>query len=142
MVTSIPPHQRVKVDNLIVAGLWHGPTKPEIDSILEPILERISDLNINGILHSEIIIRPKLLMVVFDLPAKSSATNTKQFNGEYGCLYCLDKGEIAHNKRARIYPPTAEHLLRTLEQMKQWASMATDGKADAHCFICVWSEGW
>ncbi len=67
MVTSIPPHQRVKVDNLIVAGLWHGPTKPEMDSILEPILERISDLNINGILHSEIIIIPKLLMAVFDL---------------------------------------------------------------------------
>ncbi len=56
----------------------------------------------------------------------SSATNTKQFNGEYGCLYW---GEIAHNKRARIDPPTAEHLLRTPEQMKQWASMATDGKA-------------
>lgn len=61
---------------------------------------------------------------VFDLPAKASATNTKQFNGEYGCFYCLDKGQL-HN-RARIYPPTASNTLRTTECMKDWAIKAEE----------------
>lgn len=63
-------------------------------------------------------------MAVFDLPAKSAATNTKQFNGEYGCFYCLDKGEV-HN-RARIYPSHASHNLRTTKNMKIWATVAEE----------------
>ena len=58
-------------------------------------------------------------MAIFDLPAKAAATNTKQYNGEFGCFYCLDKGKI-HN-RARIYSPDEQHILRTSEQMRQWA---------------------
>ena len=86
MVTSIPPDERTKVDNLIIAALWHGPTKPELDIILRPVLDNISHLCEVGIPHAGAALRAKLLMAVFDLPAKSSATNTKQFNGEYGCL--------------------------------------------------------
>lgn len=37
------------------------------------------------------------------MPAKASATNTKQFNGAYGCTYCFHEGERFN--RARIYPP-------------------------------------
>ena len=50
------------------------------------------------------IVRGKLLMGVFDLPAKASATYMKQYNGKYGCNYCTDEGElIARNIGA--YPP-------------------------------------
>ena len=132
MVTSIPPHQRTRVDNLIVAALWHGPTKPDMEIVLQPILENISSLNRDGIYvqnskSQPVLLRPKLVMAVFDQPGRATATNTKQFNGEYGCFYCLDKGEV-HN-RARIYPPDASHTLRTQEQMKAWASVAqTTGK--------------
>ena len=58
-------------------------------------------------------------MGVFDLPARAAATNTKQYNGEYGCLYCLDKG--VYQNRARIYPPNGARTLRTTEQMRKWA---------------------
>lgn len=125
MVTNIPPNLRTKVDNLIVAALWYGPVKPLMDTILQPILERISKYTSEGIpLQSGLLLRPKLLMAVFDLPAKSAATNTKQFNGEYGCFYCLDKGEV-HN-RARIYPSAAPHKLRTTESMQKWATRAEE----------------
>lgn len=131
MVTSIPPHQRSRVDNLIVASLWFGPTKPNMNIMLEPILRNISSLE-EGIVvkqqhsTSDVIIRAKLVLGIFDLPAKAAVTNTKQFNGEHGCFYCLDKGEV-HN-RSRIYPPHDQHLLRSSHQMKKWAAEAERGK--------------
>ena len=124
MITSIPPHQRMRMDNLIVAALWFGPSKPDMKALLHPILENISSINIHGIAvpGSRRQIRMKLILGIFDLPARAAATSTKQFNGEYGCLYCLDKGKI-HN-RARIYPPDDDHTLRTSTQMKEWAKEA------------------
>lgn len=124
MVTSIPPEHRFKVDNMIVASLWFGPTKPNMYCLLNPILESIVAIRDKGILvqshsHSVHYLRPKLIMAVFDLPARAAATNMKQFNGEHGCLYCLDKGQI-HN-RARIYPPNDSHTLRTNDNMRKMA---------------------
>ncbi len=127
MVTNIPPQLRVKIDNLIVAALWFGPTKPNMDILFQPILKSISSLRRDGIslqsFRSQVaVLRPMVVMGVFDLPAKATATNTKQFNGKYGCFYCTDEGHVLNKER--IYPPTDPHVLRTTSQMKTWASMA------------------
>ena len=63
-----------------------------------------------------------LLCAVFDLPARSKALNMKQFNGEYGCLYCYDKGKIYN--RARIYRPDVAHNLRTNKEFEDLAKKA------------------
>ncbi len=121
MITNIAPHQRTRMDNLIVAGLWFGPTKPNMDILLQPILKNVSSVSTQ---KSGVCLQPFVLMGVFDLPAKASATNTKQYNREYGCFYCLDKGHICN--QARTYPPTDSHTLRTTEQMKAWALKANE----------------
>ena len=40
-----------------------------------------------------VVAKARLLMCTLDLPAKAMLLNMKQFNGEYGCTYCKDKGE-------------------------------------------------
>ena len=112
------------MDNLIVIGLWFGPTKPNMDILFQPILRNIKSFNqpLPGV-QTAVCLQSYILLGVFDLPAKASTTNTKQYNGEYGCLYCIDKGHT-HN-RARIYPPTDSHTLRT-ERMKAWALTAKE----------------
>ena len=133
-LTGLPPSIRMRMKNLIIAGLWHGPTKPHIDIILKPVLENIAMLSKTGVMVSASgtnrLIHPKLLIAVFDLPAKAAATNTKQFNGEYGCFYCTDKGVIYEG--TRIYPPEDTHTLRTPQEMKQWAAIAD--RAGTPCF--------
>lgn len=126
MVTSIPPHLRMRAENLIVAGLWYGSIKPPMNILLRPILNSIQLISEVGVqCFDGSICRAKLLMGVFDLPAKACATNTKQFNGEYGCLYCFHKGERFH--RARIYPPMANPCpLKTTEQILALASQAEE----------------
>ena len=64
-------------------------------------------------------------MAVFDLPALAMACNTTQFNRNYGCLYCLDKGH--HVSGTHVYPPSDEHQLRTPAQQRHWAEEAERG---------------
>uniref|UniRef100_A0A1X7UL09 Uncharacterized protein n=1 Tax=Amphimedon queenslandica TaxID=400682 RepID=A0A1X7UL09_AMPQE len=46
----------------------------------------------------------------------------KQFNGQYGCLYCYDEGEIYN--RACIYCPDMAHNLRTNKVFEDLAKKA------------------
>ena len=55
-------------------------------------------------------IRIKLLFSVFDLVAKASVLNFKQFNGAYGCHTCLHPGEY-HG--TQVYPPRKCFSIRT-----------------------------
>ena len=63
----------MNVSNLILAGVWLGPVKPIMDIILKPSLEMLELYSIKGILISarvgEKVLKPKLLMCVFDLVA-------------------------------------------------------------------------
>lgn len=53
MITSIPPHHRSKMDNLIVASLWFGPTKPDMSCMLQQVMNKLSNINSKGIeVHS------------------------------------------------------------------------------------------
>ena len=44
MVTSIPPHLRIKAKNFIVAALWYG-VKPTVDQMLNSI-QHISEVGV------------------------------------------------------------------------------------------------
>lgn len=128
LVTSLPPGIRMNMENVIVAGLWQGPTKPPMNVILAPVLEKIQHLRTHGIIahtpNGLKTIRATLLMSVFDLPAKAAATNFVQFNGYYSCTYCLDKGEYVSH--CHIFPPSADHLPRTMQSIIQCAEEAIE----------------
>lgn len=68
------------------------------------------------------ILRAKLLLGVFDLPAKALALNCLQYNGQYGCAYCLDSGTYISHRR--LYLPQDAHAPRSFGDMKQWATQA------------------
>ncbi|KAL5503184.1 hypothetical protein EMCRGX_G010092 [Ephydatia muelleri] len=76
-ITNLPQASRMNVSNLILAGIWLGPVKPTMDIILKPILEKLELYNKKGILITgsgwEKVIKPKLLMCVFDLVARPIA---------------------------------------------------------------------
>ena len=53
----------------------------------------------------------KLVMGIFDLPAKASALSIKQFNGKYGCSVCCHPGKRLSNN-AHVYLPECTSSLR------------------------------
>ena len=134
-IVSLPPHLRMRKDFIMLAGVWFGPTKPDMEVILKPVLEEIDRINALGLdvetpSGGKIRIRVKLLLSVFDLPAKSMAVNMKQFNGRYGCLYCEHPGETLF-RGCLIYKPDVRCSLRTHSTLKVNAETALEsGQAE------------
>lgn len=127
-VTSLPPGIRMNCENIILAGVWQGPVKPPMHKILTPVLNKLKHLKEHGVTvetpSGTKNIKACLLVGVFDLPAKAMATNHTQFNGNYGCNYCLDKGEHVSNRH--IYKPSAPHRARSMRQITQCAQKAEE----------------
>ena len=107
-ILNLPANIRMKAENVLLAGLWYGSTKPPMRQLLEPVLENLKQLSAPGVVFRTPsglrTIRAKLVMAVFDLPAKAAVLCAKQYNGEHGCAVCIHPGERLTNG-ARIYLP-------------------------------------
>ena len=119
LILNLPPAIRVCAENIVLCGLYVGPTKPDVKILLEPIMKRLSTLSSVGVsitTPSGLSSMPaKLVLGIFDLPAKATFLCSKQFNGEYGCSICLYPGKRLENG-ARIYLPESylEHSHTTV----------------------------
>ena len=83
---------RYHFDNLIIAGLCVGNSKPNMDEFLNPIYNELADLEL-GIQIAQNWYSFYLLFAVFDKPARAALLNMTLSNGKYGCLKCQQRGE-------------------------------------------------
>lgn len=85
-----------------------------------------------------ITIRTTLLMCSVDLPARSLCANMKQYNGQYGCIYCENPGTPRLScPSVRDWLP-GTHNLRTHQSIIQNAREAAEGReAVCNMFIYV-----
>ena len=82
---------------LSMSTLWHGDSKPQQNTFLQPFVEEAQHLydhgfqwkDSNGILRRS---KVMFLLCTADAPARAMLTNMTQFNGEYGCGICLNPG--------------------------------------------------
>ena len=115
VILNLPARIRMKAENILFCGLWAGPGKPPMPRLLAPIMKTIRSLTSLGIQVTTpgglATIRAKLVMGIFDLPAKASVLCIKQHNGRYGCSVCEHPGKRLSN-RANVYLPDT-HQIRT-----------------------------
>ena len=122
-IVNLPPNIRFNRKFIILASVWYGPNKPDMNILLKPILSKLNELLQRGKLintsDGRKTMKCKLLLCVFDLPARAMAVNMIQFNGYYGCLICLDKG--VHKYKKHLYLPTEPHKERSMLEMIRYA---------------------
>lgn len=98
MVNELPAQERL--NNLMTCGLWFSKKKTEMSSFLEPFVDLINELQIEGIKCTvEGEERPIKLYVnccCVDSVARAPVQGIKQFNGHFGCSWCLHPGIYAH----------------------------------------------
>ena len=97
IINELPYKERIKRKNMLLAGLWFGPTKGSMATFLQPFHKSLVDLGQKGCKvyspeRGEFICKVLLLACTCDLPAKCTVMNTTQFNGYYGCPSCLQPG--------------------------------------------------
>ena len=116
---NLPPKVRVNSQNIILAELWSGPRKPPMKLLIEPIVKVLDSLSTVGMSVVTATglqkVRARLVMGIYDLPAKATALCIKQFNGEFGCTVCHHPGKRVSNN-AQIYLPK----LHSLRQHSEW----------------------
>ncbi len=120
VILNLPAYIRVRAENVILCGIWVGATKPLMNLLLNPIAKSLQQLSTLGLsirtTFGSLTVRAKLVMGVFDLPAKAAVLCAKQYNGEYGCSVCLHPGKRLPNN-ARVYLPNYVYPERTHAQV-------------------------
>ena len=102
MINELPCKERKRKSNMLFYGLWFGKTKPLINLFCGPLLETLVKLETEGVLVSleqqKVFVEAFLICGTADLPAKRTALNMNQFNGEYSCSRCLQKGRTEKSR--------------------------------------------
>ncbi|XP_029912603.1 uncharacterized protein LOC115362701 [Myripristis murdjan] len=115
-INELPCIQRK--ENVMVSGLWFGPEKPRMDTFLKPFVDECCDLAQNpfewkdrqGTTHFSKVFS---LVCSSDAVARPVLRNCKQFNGEYGCDWCLHPGVVMPKGRAFHSLGAAEEKARS-----------------------------
>lgn len=95
IVNELPP--RMRWTSVIVPLLWYGNTPPNMMLLLQAFATQMSKLAESGVQWSagniHITSRVFCISSVADSPAKAAMQNMLQFNGYYGCGWCLHPGK-------------------------------------------------
>lgn len=102
---------RLRRENILLCGLWFYKQKPPMDLFLRPFIDELLELQTNGFwcvpfgYKKPIHIKVHALLAPVDSVARPLIQNIKQFNGTYGCSYCLHKGEqtLIRRGQTRVY---------------------------------------
>lgn len=98
-INELPFH--VRNSELIIVGLWFGKTKPNMNIFLNPFVDKINELNSTGIKckinNEEVTIKVYPLVCCVDSVARPLMQGLIQYNGKFGCPWCLHPGEWVPN---------------------------------------------
>ncbi|KAH7974926.1 hypothetical protein HPB49_021467 [Dermacentor silvarum] len=101
-VNELPPKMRHK--NVVVSALWYGQSHPNMTLLLNSFVQQMRDLAGGGVtwmagtdsIHSEVY----CLSCCADAPARASLQNFTQYNGYYGCGWCLHRGKTVDGEHS------------------------------------------
>lgn len=117
-VNEIPPKDRM--NNLVLAALWFGKSKPRMDIFQKAFVDMMQDLSETGFPLSfkgkTKTFRAFCICAAVDSVARAPMQGIMQFNGYFGCNWCLHPG--TRIGRSLKYPvQTVDPDERTDDQM-------------------------
>jgi hypothetical protein len=106
-ISEIPEGERFCLENIVIAGLSVGDSKPDFDVFMRPIIDEFLTLE-QGINLAETkdeidIVYLYVLYAVMDKPARADLLKLKSSNGEFGCLKCLQSGRNAKTSKSNTF---------------------------------------
>ncbi|XP_073668003.1 uncharacterized protein [Paramisgurnus dabryanus] len=97
---------KIRKNNIFLAGLWFGARKPTVSTFFGPFANQMKTLGSVGFewcLKGEIIKSYVYAIICScDSVARAMLQNVKQFNGKFGCNWCLHPGERVEKGRGYV----------------------------------------
>lgn len=110
---------------MLLGGLWFGKGKPSPNLFLKPLFDELLALkegiqcSVYGMVEP-VLIKVGILAGTGDSPAKATFMMHKYFNGFYGCVKCISKGEKSLRTKIHfVHPYQQDFNLRTDENYLQ-----------------------
>ena len=110
LINELPYRERK--NHIILCGIWCNFSKPPMNMFLKPFCDELVELSERGFSSSTYIsqepvdIKVHVIAGIMDSVARPLVQYVTQFNGKYGCSYCLHKG-LSHipvdRGHARVY---------------------------------------
>ena len=114
VVNELPYNIRRK--HVLLTGLWFGSAKPLMQTFLKPFIDECRRLEKYGFMWkdklSKVLVNTKVYLLVCscDSAARCIIQNIKQYNGKFGCSWCLNPGQAMANANGgppkRVYEST------------------------------------
>ncbi|XP_066925533.1 uncharacterized protein [Clytia hemisphaerica] len=106
-INELHPMLRYRRKYRLFAGLWFSDKKPDFKTFLKPFAEELKEFGTAGksimTEKGKKLLKVFLFSGIFDAPAKSMFQNIVQFNGLYGCSYCLEPGETCKAGKGHVH---------------------------------------
>lgn len=77
---------------VLLFGLWFGNRKPTSANFINHCVEELIKLSKTGVDINGVLWKIRPLIITVDTVARAVVRNTTQFNGEFGCDFCLHPG--------------------------------------------------
>ncbi|XP_064456969.1 uncharacterized protein LOC135367607 [Ornithodoros turicata] len=106
---------RMRQSNTLICGLWFAKVHPPVHLFLNAFVQNFKNIGqivwkaLNRVVTSNVY----AICCVADSPARASILNRKQFNGFYGCSWCLQRGVLVNGTLKYPAEPTGACLERT-----------------------------
>ncbi|CAF1047635.1 unnamed protein product, partial [Brachionus calyciflorus] len=126
-ISELEPSSRESFKNMITLGIWLSKEKPSYDHFIRNSVNELIDLKDKICNINDYEFQIRVQSIIMDLPAKAAVLNIKQFNGQFGCLYCYHPGEHSRIFNKRIYPP-AKFEKRNDDAFKLISQIAAENK--------------
>lgn len=136
IILDLSLHVRQKFYNRVLYILCS--TKPKWDALLNNLAADLSQtfsVTINDVCYK---FQLKLYKCIFDLPGLASVCNVTQYNGAYGCPFCLHPGKqvVVGRGSSRKYPFVTDLPSRTDSHYRQCLASVAHGSNGTKVFWC------
>jgi hypothetical protein len=123
---------RLRSVHMMLNALWFGQSHPRMDTYFTPVVEELQTLFDEGFTWlfngKSYVTKVIMCLCSCDSVARPLLQNLKQFNGQYGCGYCLHPGCVVSKGQGnvRVYMESVDEQFssRTHDNILEHAEMA------------------
>ena len=127
-----------KKEQILLCGVWFGTKKPNWLSFSKPFVDELRVLGTEGIFwyrgDRPMVTKVLTHAIICDAPARCMVQGVHQFNGSFGCTWCLQEGRVVQkgNGHARVYEHEADVPQRTHDSVIDSAHIVMRDDVDHH----------
>jgi Transposase family tnp2 len=87
---------KLRTENMLLTAVWMGKSKPKMETFLDPVIEELKALSVDGIETKRGTIKVHTILCPVDSPARADLMKVLYPGGTYACPWCYRRAKSVH----------------------------------------------